>query len=297
MTKTMTKNKTKTLISVEALRDLTQQETTIVIVDCRFSLMDATIGKTQYSTSHIPGAVYADLNEDLSSPVIAGVTGRHPLPERQKFVSTVRQLGIHNRQLVIAYDADNGAYAARLWWLLRWLGHDQVVVLDGGFAAWQAGGLPTSKPTQRRREAEPGQSLKQQTSEFEAADPLVNTITAADLLHTNYSVTDARDAARFRGEVEPVDPIAGHIPGAVCLPFSQNMNPTGTFKSAQELRSQFLSAGLDEHAPTICYCGSGVTACHNAIALIHAGFPEPVLYPGSWSEWITDASRPIVTGE
>ena len=285
---------TKTLISVATLRDLMQQDTAIVIVDCRFSLMDANIGKTQYLTSRIAGALYAHLNEDLSSPVIPGKTGRHPLPERQQLVASVQQLGIHNQQLVVAYDADNGAYAARLWWLLRWLGHDQVVVLDGGFAAWQADDQPISTtPIEHRSQS---QSQKQ-PSEFKASDSLVKTVAARDLLNTQYRVTDARDAARFRGEVEPIDPIAGHIPGAVCLPFSQNMTPNGTFKSTQELKSQFLSAGLDEAVPTICYCGSGVTACHNALALVHAGFPEPILYAGSWSEWITDASRPIATGE
>ena len=280
----------KTLISVAALRDLLQQETSLAIVDCRFSLVDATVGKTQYLASHIPGAVYAHLNEDLSSEVILGTTGRHPLPDRQQFVSTVQQLGIHNKQLVVAYDAGNGAYAARLWWLLRWLGHGQVVVLDGGFAAWQAADLPVSADLTQ-------QQSKEEASRFQASDSLVKTVAAADLLHTEYRITDARDADRFRGEVEPIDPIAGHIPAAICLPFSQNMNPAGTFKSADELKSQFLSAGLDENAPTICYCGSGVTACHNVIALVHAGFPEPVLYPGSWSEWITDANRPIATGE
>jgi thiosulfate/3-mercaptopyruvate sulfurtransferase len=294
----------KTLISVAALRDLVQQETSLVIVDCRFSLMDAAVGKTQYLASHIPDAAYAHLNDDLSGEVVPGTTGRHPLPERQAFVSTVQRLGIHNKQLVVAYDADNGAYAARLWWLLRWLGHDQVVVLDGGFAAWQAADLPvstaqtqTQTQTQLQTELQTQRQAKKKASNFQPSASLVNTVAAADLLNTQYRITDARDAARFRGEVEPIDPIAGHIPEAVCLPFSQNMSAAGTFKSADELRSQFLSAGLDENVPTICYCGSGVTACHNAIALIHAGFPEPVLYPGSWSEWITDANRPIATGE
>lgn len=296
----------KTLISVATLRDLLQQETSLVIVDCRFSLLDSTVGKSQYLASHIPSAVYAHLNEDLSSKVIPGTTGRHPLPERQQFVSTVQQLGIQNKQLVVAYDADNGAYAARLWWLLRWLGHDQVAVLDGGFAAWQAAGLPASAaPAQLDlpldSKPQPQHQLQPQTkageSNFKASASLVKTVAAADILNTEYSITDARDAARFRGDVEPIDPIAGHIPEAVCLPFIQNMNPAGTFKSAAELRSQFLAAGLDKGAPTICYCGSGVTACHNAIALVHSGFPEPILYPGSWSEWITDANRPIATGE
>ena len=274
----------KTLISTTDLQQLQQSEQ-VAIIDCRFSLMDAEIGEQQYAAGHIPGARYAHLNRDLSGPIQPGKTGRHPLPDRDTFTNTVRQLGIEKDQTVVAYDADTGAYAARLWWLLRWLGHANVMVLDGGMNAWQADQLPVTKTV-------PGTT----GTKFEPTQSLVKSIEAADLLTTEFQITDARDRARFRGEVEPIDPVAGHIPGATCLPFVDNLE-AGRFRTPETLRSSFIAAGLSSTEPTVCYCGSGVTACHNALALLHAGMPEPILYPGSWSEWITHPDRPIAKGE
>ena len=270
-----------TLISAETALSSTDS----VFVDCRFSLADPKAGREAYKESHIPNAHYLDLEDDLSGPVIKGETGRHPLPDTEALAEKLGQLGITNQTRVIAYDADSGAFAARLWWLLRYLGHDQVWVLNGGFKAWQnAGGevtatLPQSYP-----------------ASFKVNSPLCRVITADDLTQTESAITDARDLPRYLGEQEPIDPVAGHIPGARCLPFANNLTESGQFKSQQVLREQFLQAGISDSQPSICYCGSGVTACHNIIALCHAGFPQPVLYPGSWSEWITNSKRPIATG-
>tara|TARA_R110002072_G_scaffold31735_5_gene97527 strand:+ start:7790 stop:8632 length:843 start_codon:yes stop_codon:yes gene_type:complete len=274
-----------TLISVQALHSALDQTPRPIIIDCRFSLLDAHVGEQEYRASHITGAQYAHLNQDLSGPVTPGQTGRHPLPDRSVLIKTIQKFGINNHQPVVAYDGGNGAYAARLWWLLRWLGHEEVFVLDGGFEAWQRAGFAST--------TEIPAVIK---GEFNGSQSLVQIIEADAIVASQYTVTDARDPARFRGEVEPIDPIAGHIPGAKNLPFTDNMASTGTFKTSEALTTQFLEAKLSETNPTICYCGSGVTACHNILALIHSGFPEPILYPGSWSEWVTNPQRPIATG-
>lgn len=278
-----------TLISVAALQQSMEQSieegNQPIIIDCRFSLMDPDVGSKEYLAGHIPGAQYAHLNNHLSGTIVPGRTGRHPLPKRSELIKTIRSFGINNQQLVVAYDGGNGAYGARLWWLLRWLGHDQVVVLDGGFKAWQDAGLDTSTTV-----AAPA------TSQFKAAASLVQSIEAEAIPGAKIALTDAREPARYRGEVEPIDPVAGHIPGAQNLPFTENLNADGFFKSAAALQSRFLEAALSQQSPTICYCGSGVTACHNILALVHAGFPEPILYPGSWSEWVTDPERPVAIG-
>ena len=275
------------LISATSLQQKLQSADAekIIIIDCRFSLMDAEVGANEYAAGHIPGAQYANLNHDLSSTIVPGETGRHPLPDRDVFIATVGKFGITNDHTVVAYDANNGAYAARLWWMMRWLGHSDVLVLDGGFDEWQAVGYETSQEVPAIASAL-----------FVASDSLVQTINADKLLDTSYIITDARDPARFKGEVEPIDPVAGHVPGAICLPFVENLE-NGVFKAPEQLKAQFAAAGLSTTEPTVCYCGSGVTACHNALAICIAGLPEPILYPGSWSEWITDPARPIATGE
>jgi thiosulfate/3-mercaptopyruvate sulfurtransferase len=275
------------LISATSLQQKLQSADAekIIIIDCRFSLMDAEVGANEYAAGHIPGAQYANLNHDLSSTIVPGETGRHPLPDRDVFIATVGKFGITNDHTVVAYDANNGAYAARLWWMMRWLGHGDVLVLDGGFDEWQAVGYETSQEVPAIASAL-----------FVASDSLVQTINADRLLDTPYTITDARDPARFKGEVEPIDPVAGHVPGAICLPFVENLE-NGVFKAPEQLKAQFAAAGLSTTEPTVCYCGSGVTACHNALAICIAGLPEPILYPGSWSEWITDPARPIATGE
>lgn len=269
-----------TLISVEAAAELMDA----AFVDCRFNLGDPSAGEKAYGEHHIPGAVYAHLDRDLSGDIVPGVTGRHPLPTTESLIATIQQFGISNQQAVVAYDGGNGAFASRLWWLLRSLGHEQVWVLDGGYKAWCTAEQPTSAHT-----------APIVPSTFERGESLCLSIHAEEVMSTKHKLIDARDEARFLGQVEPIDPVAGHIPGATCLPFVNNVNPDDTFKSPELLKSQFTAAGVSDDQPSVCYCGSGVTACHNILALRHAGYPEPYLYPGSWSEWITNPDRPIET--
>ena len=246
--------------------------------DCRSALMDAQYGANQYAKGHIPGAIYADLNHELCGPIQTGITGRHPLPAKQDFLQQVRQWGINNDDLIVAYDDDHGAFAARLWWMMRWLGHAEVFVLDGGFKQWTSENLPVSLSTDPVT-----------ASEFVLKPALTKVVEATDLLPFDGLLLDARDPIRFRGETEPVDPIAGHIPGAINAPFANNMHQ-GKFKTPAELSEIYQAVAQQAVA---CYCGSGVTATHTILALLHAGFDEPYLYPGSWSEWITDVKRPI----
>jgi len=267
--------------------ELAKQQKTgkkLFIFDCRSSLMDEEAGQRAYNEGHIPGAQYAHLSRDLSGPIKPGVTGRHPLPNKDEFVKTLETWGVTNDSTVVSYDDANGAFAARLWWMMRWLGHGQVFVLNGGISAWKSAGFATNTL-----------AVKPKTSTFSQAASISQTVTADDLQQGKYFIIYARDQARFDGKVEPIDPIAGHIPGAICFPFSRNLTDTASFKSVEELRVQFTAAGVTKEDQTACYCGSGVTAAHNILALVHAGYPEPLLYPGSWSEWITDSRRPIVT--
>lgn len=258
-----------------------------VIVDCRFSLDDPERGRRDYLQSHIPGAVYAHLNEDLSRPVIPGVTGRHPLPAVDAFISKLSAWGIGPDVQVVVYDDMGGAYAARLWWMLRWLGHDTVAIQDGGWPLW----VQESRPLQSGIESRPARSFKPHlrpelfasTSDVEAMrqDPA-------------YRVLDARRAERYRGENEPIDPVAGHIPGAKSAPFAELLAPDGRFLPPEELRAHFQKLLGDVPAErTASYCGSGVTAALNLVALAHAGLGEGRLYAGSWSEWITNPDHPI----
>ena len=258
------------------------------LVDCRASLQDVAAGRTAYAKGHLPGASFADLLDDLSGPIVPGQTGRHPLPSPETFAAKARAWGIGATSRVVVYDDAGGAFAARLWWLLRWLGHDSVAVLDGGFPAWVAHGLPV---TDEIAPLAPGDFTPR---------PRVELLAAAKELETPQSPSrrlfDARAPERFRGEVEPIDPVAGHIPGAVNLPFADNLKDA-RFRSPAELRERFARA-LDGTAPeeAVVYCGSGVTACHDVLAFAHAGLALPRLYAGSWSEWITDPARPTVKG-
>lgn len=260
-------------------------EPNLVVLDCRFSLADVEAGRILYESGHIPGARYVNLNNDMSGPIIPGRTGRHPLPTPEAFAKTLGRLGVANSSFVVAYDDASGAFAARCWWMLRWLGHGAVVVLDGGIKAWRelayevVRTTPVVTPT-----------------EFKPGAPLTRTVTASDIPGTTSKLLDAREEARFRGEVEPIDPVAGHIPGATCAPSSGNTRTDSRFKSPPELRDRFGALGVDDETPVICYCGSGITAAHNVLALVQAGFPEPALYPGSFSEWITDPTRPVARG-
>ena len=258
-----------------------------VILDCRFSLGDPNKGRIDYLASHIPGARYVHLDEDLSGPIIDGQTGRHPLPDLESFASKLRSWGIDHDTQVVAYDDMGGPFAARLWWMLQWLGHEKAAVLDGGLPAWIKSGYQTdnSIPTLSPSQYTPSLASNHVVSAGEVMNRLESSGTI---------LVDARAEPRFAGVQEPIDPIAGHIPGAVSYPFKGNLTEEGTFKSPEALKERFQSlAQPSPHTEVICYCGSGVTAAHNVLAMVHAGLPFPLMYPGSWSEWITDPSRPI----
>ncbi|MEX2586723.1 MAG: sulfurtransferase [Actinomycetota bacterium] len=259
-----------------------------VLVDCRFVLGQPDAGRLAYLNEHLPGAVYADLEKQLSGPVVAGRTGRHPLPPKSSIVSTMRQLGISNGSQVVAYDDGPGYMAAaRLWWILKFSGHDAVAVLDGGLTRWKQLGLPVQTAL-----ATPA------PGDFEASFRDEMVITAAEIKQALESgmitLVDSRSADRFRGDNETIDPVAGHIPGARCLPFVDNTQTSGVFHDPNGLRDRFSDL-VPEQGPSAVafYCGSGVTAAHNVLAFYHAGLGMPRLYPGSWSEWITDPSRPV----
>ena len=278
------------------------------VVDCRFELPQPGKGFSDYVAGHIPGAVYAHLDRDLAAPPARSGegSGRHPLPPADVFARTLGSWGITPATRVVVYDQGGGAIAARLWWMLRWMGHRSVRLLDGGFAAWQRAGLPLS-------------------TEMPAVAPVTYagagddrmTVSTGEVLEalrsgTPLTLVDARDADRFEGKTEPIDPVAGHIPGALNFPFSTSLAADGSWRSAEDLKkawSRTLEAakgrGSDEESrsaaaedpyPWAVMCGSGVTACHLALSASLAGLPAPRLYVGSWSEWIRDASRPVATG-
>ena len=257
------------------------------IVDCRFSLADTERGRRAYREAHLPGALYAHLDDDLSGVIKPGITGRHPLPDIDAFAETLSAWGIDEHVQVVAYDDFGGGIAARLWWMLRWLGHDAVAVLDGGYPAWQRLALPT-RPGD---EARPPRRFVPHPHPAMIAD--VDEV-ATSRTDPACRVVDARTAKRYRGEHEPIDPVAGHIPGAVSAPFGDSLDADGHFLPPQTLRRRFsaLLGGVPPERVT-CYCGSGVTATHNLLALTHAGLPGARLYPGSWSHWITDPTRPV----
>ncbi len=274
----------KTLISTSNLNEHLN-DPNWVIVDCRFSLADTELGRRSYAESHIPGAVYAHLDDDLSGPIIPGQTGRHPLPKPDAFAKTLSDWGVDEAVQVVAYDNFGGAIAARLWWMLRWLGHDAVAVLDGGWPVWATEDRPK---TDEASSAIPRNFIPQVRHDLVA---LVEEVPMSSC------ILDARSADRYRGENETIDPIGGHIPRALSAPFTENLDETGRFRSPETLKARF-KAILGERSPaeTVIYCGSGVTANHNLLAMAHAGLDGGRLYPGSWSEWITDANRPVAIG-
>ncbi len=257
-----------------------------VIVDCRFNLQQPEAGPRLYAEGHIPGAFYADLDRDLSGPKLPGL-GRHPLPDVTGLQKLLSGFGIGPESRVVVYDEGGGAMAARLWWLLRWLGHAQVGLLDGGYGAWCTAGLPVSTVPPGRRNgsfvARPG------------CMPVVTTCDVEASLGTEQMLLlDLRARERYLGRVEPIDPVAGHVPGAVSAPFSAHLGADGRFLPAAELRRHFSGLlGAHPVADVVCMCGSGVTACHGIFALELAGWPGASLYAGSWSEWIRAAERPI----
>jgi thiosulfate/3-mercaptopyruvate sulfurtransferase len=278
-----------TLISAAELAERLAAEPKPVVIDTSFDLADTESGERRYRESHLPGSHYLHLDRDLSAAK-SGRNGRHPLPQRAAFARTVGRLGIGPQTQVVALDAQGGVYAARLWWLLRWLGHRDVAVLDGGLGAWQrAGGALTADATPAPTAAPPYPDLPALTPTVDAAGVAARPPRRA--------VLDARSGERFRGEVEPIDAVAGHIPGALNRFHKDNLASGGTFKPAPLLRDEF-AALLGDRSPdeVIHSCGSGVTACHNLLAMEHAGLAGSLLYPGSWSEWSSDPARPIARG-
>jgi thiosulfate/3-mercaptopyruvate sulfurtransferase len=259
-----------------------------VVIDCRHDLSNLAAGREGYNVAHIPGARFADLETELSGArhdAHGAFRGRHPLPERADFVELLRNLGVNDDTQVVAYDAQGGMFAARLWWMLRWIGHAQVAVLDGGLAAWQAAGQPL--------DAHPPAPV---AGHIAARPALVETVDVHDVLANletrARTVVDARAADRFRGQNEAIDPVGGHIPGARNRFFKDNLKTDGRFKDAAVLRAE-LGVVVGDARQAIMQCGSGVTACHNLLALEVAGMPGAALYPGSWSEWCADPARPM----
>jgi thiosulfate/3-mercaptopyruvate sulfurtransferase len=256
-----------------------------VIVDCRYDLMDRQAGYRTYLAGHVPGAAYADLHDDLSGPPVTD-HGRHPLPDAERLCRLFSELGIEPGVQVVAYDDAAGSIAARLWWMLRYMNHQAVAVLDGGWQAWLDAGFAIEEPESRRR-----------SGIFRGA-PDRRLLAVIDEVAAVRCLVDARDPVRYRGETEPLDPVAGHIPGARNRFWKCNLDADGNFLPAHRLRDEFgaLYDGA-EPAEVVFYCGSGVSACHDILAAVHAGLPFPRLYAGSWSEWCSDRSRPIATGD
>lgn len=260
-----------------------------LVVDCRFDLADPAAGEAAWRESHVPGAAYLHLDRDLSGPSSA-TTGRHPLPDPAAFAATLGRLGVTPATQVVAYDAGPGFFAARLWWMLRWVGHDAAAVLDGGLAAWTAAGGPVDRSVRQRAHAPFEPKLRDGLAL--SAATLQQALAAGRL-----ALLDARAPERFAGRVEPIDPVAGHVPGALNHPCSANVGPDGRFLPPQELARRYAATlAARSGDPIACMCGSGVTACHNLLALEVAGIAGARLYPGSWSEWIRDPARPVARG-
>lgn len=282
-----------TLVQAETLA-MALKRTDLVIVDCRYTLLDPNAGEQAYLRSHLPNAVYAHLERDLSDMTPSSGTGRHPWPSVKQMANRLARWGIGPTSQVIVYDDGDGAIAARLWFLLRILGHEKVAVLDGGWAGWTALGLPVSSSPASiealfRAQYDATKLAYDNVRLFDSDDVVAHLLTGG-------VVIDARAAERFRGEVEPMDRVAGHVPGALNRPYSENMI-NGRFKSPMQLAGEFRAL-LGDNAATdvVSMCGSGVTACHNLLAMERAGFKGAGLYTGSWSGWISDVSRSIATG-
>ena len=295
-----------TLVSAPPLMALMASKQPLRIFDCSFDLMQPHAGQRQYLASHIPGAVYADLDQSLSArhgvPGAHGVLtsrgadapasgGRHPLPNRERFAIWLSSVGFANDMQAVVYDRNGGNYCGRLWWMLKWMGHARVAMLDGGLQAWQAAGGPVNS----------GEEPAHFQTSFFVGPALVRLVDAdavsAHLGSESQTLIDARAGPRFRGEVEPLDPVAGHIPGALNRPFGENFGPDGKFKPAPQLRAEF-EALLDGRDPStvVHQCGSGVSAVPNLMAMEVAGLQGTALYAGSWSDWCSDPGRPMAKG-
>ena len=272
-----------TLISASELAQLVAQQAPLRIFDCRARLGAPEQGGLLFRAGHIQGALQADLDAQLADP--PNTQGRHPLPPFEQWLGQVQRWGLQPEEQVVVYDDAGGQMAARAWWMFRWLGHEASAVLDGGLAQWQ-------QPLQS------GNAAPVSTSDYQPQPALTRLWQVDEVLQnlqsTEHTLVDARSQERFRGEQEPIDPVAGHIPHAVCLPCSENLGAEGLFKTPAQLRERFASITT---AHTVCYCGSGVTATHNILAMRVAGLAEPALYADSWSGWITDTSRAVATGD
>ncbi|MAT95787.1 MAG: sulfurtransferase [Anaerolineaceae bacterium] len=273
----------KTLIDVETLaKNLDKPDW--VIVDCRFSLADTAVGYQNYQQAHIPGAVYAHLDDDLSGPPVTD-HGRHPLPTPQRLAQLFSRLGIDEMSQVVAYDDAGGMIAARLWWMLRYMGHDAVAVLDGGWQTWQAADLPTRSGIE-----------KNEAAQF-SGRPKPKWVVTLNEVAGQPLLIDSRGPERYRGEIEPLDPQPGHIPGAQNLPYEKQLDEHGRFRPAEEMKAELTAVLGDKSGESATfYCGSGVSACVNLLAMAHVGLGNGRLYVGSWSEWSSDSERPIATG-
>ncbi len=285
-----------TLITAEQLQALMRQGAALKIFDCSFDLMKPDQGRLQYATEHLPTAVYADLDTDLSDKRAAAIPapasgGRHPLPDRQRFAQWLASAGLDSHMQVVVYDRQNSGFCGRLWWMLKWCGHEAVAVLDGGLAAWRAAGGPL----------ESGAGKHGQAGNFALQPALASLATVEQVLRSlgqaDQTVIDARAEPRFRGEVEPLDPVAGHIPGALNRPYNLNMDAQGRFRAPAELRQEFLALlGGRDPSSVVHQCGSGVTATANLLAMEIAGLGRAQLFAGSWSQWCADPTRPVARG-
>lgn len=283
-----------TLIEATILRDLVSNPE-IAVIDCRFDLANPESGRRAYLAGHIPGARYADLNLDLSAPITA-TSGRHPLPAPTIFAATLDRLRVRNSTQIIVYDDSAGAYAARAWWMLRWVGHRAVAVLDGGIKAWIAAGGTLEAGSAALEPAAAGVTGRF-TPRVDAAAVLDAGAVETRLKDPDFLLIDARAPERFAGAVEPIDAVAGHVTGAVNQPFSANLAADGRFLPAPQLRVMWEQRLAGKHAAQVAaMCGSGVTACHNLLSLEVAGMGGAKLYAGSWSEWIRDSKRPLARG-
>ncbi|HUH60576.1 MAG TPA: sulfurtransferase [Candidimonas sp.] len=282
------------LISAESLAGRVQAPD-ILVFDVRHDLADHQAGRAAYDKGHIPGAIYLDHERQLSGQK-TGLNGRHPLPDRASFAALIRGLGLRPQTTAIIYDNGSSAFSAHLWWMLRWIGHEKILVLDGGWLAWQSmGGAVETTPHGIAIEAPVA------IPELAWGPESMPTVDAAAVLQNIstpvFTVVDARSGERFRGEAEPIDPVAGRIPGAVNRPNSDNLQSDGRFKTAAQLRREFSDLLGDVPADQVVHqCGSGITASHNLFAMTLAGMPGSALYPGSWSEWCSDPSRPVARG-
>lgn len=285
-----------TLISAPQLQTLLASGQPCMVFDCSFDLAQPAAGAAMFEQAHIPGAVYAHLDTALSAqgdPAVTGAAsgGRHPLPARESFAAWLGAVGFDNTLQAVVYDRQGSLYCGRLWWMLKWVGHENVAVLDGGLPAWQAAGGAVDAGAQG-----PVTASKYALAPALSALATIETV-ASQLGRSNQTLLDARGAPRFRGEVEPLDPAAGHIPGALNRPFNENMAPDGRFKPAATLRAEFDALlGQRDPATVVHHCGSGVSAVPNILAMEIAGLGRTALYAGSWSEWCSDPQRPVAKG-